>query len=148
MGNCWYINGTGTVLTVGLFISKVAGFATFGAGTLVGLGITAGVSGVLGIGTGATAATVTHFVACDYEKDEKMYKDLALLFKGVGESRLKLHSFLLETWTALQNTQLFVRGIQLSDCKSHEISRCQDELLRLHEVTIEMYKITSSIKNK
>ena len=143
--------GAGTLMVAGTVVftvgvgAVVVGVATFSIRTIVSIGIAAVLS-ASAVRIGIDEAAVP--VKSDYKKDEKMFKDLSLLFKDVGESGLKLHSFILKAWTAFQETQLFAQGIQVSDCKKHEISRCQDELLRLHEVAIEMYKITSSIKEK
>ena len=62
---------TGTATGIGL--SVLAGVFTFGIGTVVGLGTTAVGATVAGIGTGVTAAAITHVVASDFEEAERNF---------------------------------------------------------------------------
>ena len=137
------------VTTVGVGISIFAGFATFGIGTLVGLGITGAVVGtvsVVGIAAGAGGAVVTHVVASNFIKAEKTFKKFTQQFEDLSRYAIKVHSFTENVSTSLKRTLTFIEEIQLYDYDCHDMSRCQDELLRLHQVAIDMHRKTSSIK--
>ena len=139
------------VTTVGVSISIVAGFATFGIGTLVGLGITGAVAGTVSVGVivaGAGGAVVTHVVASNFIKAEKTFKEFTQQFDDLCRHAIKVHSFTENVSTSLKRMQTFVEEIQLYDYDCHDMSRCQDELLRLHQVAIDMHRKTSSIKER
>ena len=141
----------GTAGTVGLGISIVAGFATCGIGTLVGLGITGAVVGtvsVVGIGAGTGGAIVTHIMASKFMKAEETFKEFTQQFDDLCRYAIKVHSFTENVSTSLKQMQTFVEGIQLYGYDCHDMSRCQDELLRLHQVAIDMHRKTSSIKER
>ena len=140
----------GTVTTVGVGISIAAGFATFGFGTLVGLGITGTVVGTvnaIGIAVGAGGAVVTHVVASNFIKAEKTFKEFTQEFKDLCRYAIKVHSFTENVSTSLKWTQTFVEEIQLYDYDYPDMSRCQDELLRLHQAATDMHRKTSSIES-
>ena len=137
------------VTTVGVGVSIAAGFATFGIGTIVGLGITGAVAGtvsVVGIVAGAGGAVVTHVVASNFIKAEKTFQEFTQQFDDLCRYAIKVHSFTENVSTSLKRTQTFVEKIQLYDYDCHDMSMCQDELMRLHQVAIDMHKKTSSIK--
>ena len=146
------VGAVGTaVTTVGVGISIAAGFATFGIGTLVGLSITGVVVGtvsVVGIGAGTGGAIVTHVVAAKFIKAEKTFKEFTQQFDDLYRYAIKVHSFTENVSTSLKRTQTFVEGIQMYDYDCRDMSRCQDELLRLHQVAINMHRKTSSIKDQ
>ena len=150
-GTAIALGTTGAVTTVGVGISIFAGFATFGIGTLVGLGITGAVVGTVsavGIAAGAGGAVVTHVVASNFIKAEKTFKEFTQQFEDLCTYAFTVHSFTENVSTSLKRTQTFVEEIQLYDYDRHDMSRCQDELLRLHQVATDMHRKTSSIKNQ
>ena len=64
--------GVGT----GIALSVVAGVFTFGAGTIIGLSVTAAGVAAAGIGAGALVATGTVYVASDFAKSETAFREL------------------------------------------------------------------------
>ena len=148
-GTAIALDTAGTVTTVGLGISIVSGFATCGIGTLVGLGITGAVVGTVGaVGIGAGTFAVTHFMASNFIKAEETFKEFTQQFDDLYRYAIKVHSFTENVSTSLKRTQTFVEGIQMYDYDCRDMSRCQDELLRLHQVAINMHRKTSSIKDQ
>ena len=96
------------VTTVGVGISIVAGFATFGIDTLVDLGITGAVAGtvsVVGIAAGTGGAAVTHVVASNFIKAEKTFKEFTQQFDDLCRYAIKVHSF-----TEIVSTSLNICG--------------------------------------
>ena len=142
--------GTG-VTAVGVGISIFAGFATFGIGTLVGLGITGAVVGtvsVVGIGAGVGGAAATHAVACNFIKAENIFKKCIQQFNDLSRYASEVHSLTENVSTSLKQMQTFVEEIQLYEYNSHDMFRRQAQLLRLHQVAIDMHRKTSSIKDQ
>ena len=126
----------GTAIAVGLGFLVFVGFVTFRIATLVCLAIFVALVCIGGIGTGAIA----HVAASYFKEVEKTFKQFTQQFDDSGSYAFKVHSFTLKVCTALQKTRTFVEGIQLYDYDCHDMSRCQDELLHLHQVAINMHK--------
>ena len=115
------------------------------------MGITGAVAGTVsavGIAAGAGGAAVTHFVACHFIKAEKTFEELTQRFDALHSYAFKVHTFIENVSTSLKGTQTFVEGIQLYDYNRRDMLRCQNELLRLHRVAIDMHRKTSSIKDQ
>ena len=110
--------------------------------------ITGAVVGTVGIGAGVGGAVVTHVVASNFIKAEETFKKFTQQFNDLCTYAIKLHSFTENVSTSLKRMQTFVEEIQLYGYNCHDMSRCQDELLRLHQVAIDMHKKTSSIKDQ
>ena len=103
---------------------------------------------VVGIAAGTGGSAATHFVASNFIKAEKTFKEFTQQFEDLCRYAIKVHSITENVSTSLKRMQTFVEEIQLYDYDCRDMSRCQDELLRLHQVAIEMHKKTSSIKDQ
>ncbi len=75
----------------GVAASAIAGAFTAGIGTVIGLGITAVATTVVGVGGGVGAAAITYFVAEDFEETEKNFRMYSENFDFLATSALTLH---------------------------------------------------------
>ena len=127
----------------------VAGFATFGIVTLVGIGWTAAAVGTVsavGIGTGAGPSAVTHIMASKFIKAEKKFKEFTQQFEDLCRYAIKVHSFTENVSTSLKRTQTFIKEIQLYDydsmiCQGVEMNYCvyiKWQLIYIHQRPIAM----------
>ena len=97
------IGGATTAAVVaggGVTTSIAAGAFTLGVGTVVGLAVTAVVSGVVGIGGITIGSAVTHNLASSYKKSEDIYKALSADCKCLRQSCCSTNRRLLEFYAS------------------------------------------------
>ena len=75
------VAGAAGVVGAGVAASVVAGVFTFGIGTVVGLAITGAAAGTVGVVTAGAAGATTYFVSRNFEKLEKIFRDLSCKFE-------------------------------------------------------------------
>jgi len=124
-------SATAAVITAGTTISVAAGYFTFGIGTAIGLPITA-VAGV-------TVGIVTHFVAEDFRKTEKVLRTYAEQFASLNNIAEKIN----EPVDAIsRETVTFERQHRSLQCMEHHDSHticCTLDILR--EISTQQYPI-------
>ena len=123
----------------------MAGVFTFGIGTVVGLGATAVGATVAGIGTGATAAAITHVVASDYEEAERNFKQIGRRFDNLCDIAHKLDDFVLNLKTNLACTETLVVQLEISVYNSYQISLARTKLECLYTSAVESCRKSSRL---
>ena len=96
--------GAAGVGAAGVTASLVAGFFTFGIGTIVGLAITGAAVGTVGLVTTGTAGVTTYLVARNFEKLEKTFRDLSNEFVKVATDITDLGSNMDKVLQKLKTT--------------------------------------------
>lgn len=74
--------------------SFVAGFFTFGIGTVVGLSVTAAVSAVAGTGAAAATGAATPFIVLDRKKLERDFRTMLQSFRQVESHTTRVEDFI------------------------------------------------------
>ena len=78
--------GVGT----GITLSVIAGVFTFGAGTIVGLSVTAAGAAAAGVGSAGASAAVTAHIASDYAETETAFRKLKEIVASLQKNRTEL----------------------------------------------------------
>ena len=133
----------GTATGIGL--SVLAGVFTFGIGTVIGLGATAVGATVAGIGTGVTAAAITHVVASDYEEAERNFRKIGQNFANLCDIAHRLDDFVLNLKTNLACTETLVVQLESTVYNSYQLSLAHTKLKCLYELAVENYRNSSRL---
>ena len=134
------------VVAGGIAISAVAGAFTFGIGTIVGLGVTAamtgGVIGVGGLATGVGAAVATHHIASKYAKSAAAFKRICEDFDTLLHFAFSLKEEVAQVHTVLENVAAQVNSILYSVDRTN-MPLLRDSVMRLNTVCKASYSHTS-----
>ena len=141
---------TGGVVAGGVAISAVAGAFTFGIGTIVGLGVTAlvvGVVGVSGVAAGVGTAVATDRIAKKYQKSEDNFRRCAAKFDTLLGFAYDLKEGVAQVHTMQVNILAKVNNVKDSTDKEN-IALIKDTLKRLEEACTDTYATTSACRDE
>ncbi len=118
----------------------IVGTFTAGIGTVIGLGITAVASTVVGVG----GAAITYFVAEDFEETEKNFRMYSENFDYLANSALTLHKSVSGLHRRLEALATYVDGVESCSRTHQEVSRSVCRAVnKLHQRSKESFAVLS-----
>ena len=126
----------------GIALSVVVGVFTFGIGTAVGLGVTAGALGAGGVAT----SVVTGVIAKDFNDAEKAFRELSRIFDSLAGGAYNLYDNVLRLHTILEGIATVLEDIDVRRRGCRVESVC-DALELLYEKNAVAYFTTASCRD-
>ena len=135
----------------GVVISAVAGALTFGVGTIVGLRVTAavtgGVIGVGGLATGVGAAVATHRIAKKYQESADNFRWIGAKFGALLGFAYDLEEGVAQVHTTQVNISAKVNNVKDSTNKEN-IALIKETLKRLQKACTDTYATISECRDE